>query len=71
MSQLPDNGNNDITECEWVVNLADNAEGTKRVTVRATSEMGAIITAEERFEITAISAYPKVGLLSDRRRFQQ
>lgn len=60
---LPDNGNADITETAWIVNMveADN-ETSFHVTVQATSEQGAIIEAEEKFGedgCYAISAYPK------------
>lgn len=46
---LPDNGNADITETAWIVNMveADN-ETSFHVTVQATSEQGAIIEAEEK-----------------------
>jgi hypothetical protein len=60
VERLPDNGNNDITECEWIVYLDANESGARRVVVKATSEMGAIITAEEELGVTAISARPRL-----------
>ena len=54
--QLPMNGNADIENAEWIVTMQEDDTGSKRVTVKAMSEMGAIIEAEERFGGTAISA---------------
>ena len=59
MEHLPDSGNADIENGEWIVNLEHDDTGSKRVTIQALNEMGAIIEAEERFGGTAISAYPK------------
>lgn len=60
---LPDNGNTDITDCDWIVNMmeADNETGFL-VTVRAVSEQGAILSAEEQYGedgFYGISAYAK------------
>ena len=50
------NENADIENAAWVVNMEEDSGGSKRVTVQALSEMGAIIEAEERFGGVAISA---------------
>ena len=44
-------------ECDWVVNVDDAGSGTgmRRVTVRASSDLGAILRAEELYGVTAIS----------------
>jgi hypothetical protein len=52
MERLPDNGNNDITEAVWFVTFSDGS-CVKQI---ATSEMGAIISAEEEFGGTAVAA---------------
>lgn len=39
--------------------LDANESGARRVVVKATSEMGAIISAEEELGVTAISAKPR------------
>lgn len=56
MEQLPDNGNADIENGTWLVNMKEDGSGSKRVTVKALSEMGAIIEAEDKFGGTAVSA---------------
>ena len=57
MERLPDNGNNDIIDCVWIVNMQEDHSGSKRVRVQAMSEMGALLAAEERFGGVAISAF--------------
>jgi hypothetical protein len=52
MERLPDNGNADITEAVWFVTFSDGS-CLKEI---ATSEMGAIIGAEEKWGGTAVSA---------------
>jgi hypothetical protein len=63
MERLPDNGNIDITDADWCVNMMEaDGETGFRVTVRALNEQGAIISAEEKFGedgCYAISAYLK------------
>jgi hypothetical protein len=41
---------------EWIVNLAPNTNGLKRMRVMALSEQGACMEVEDRFGVTAISA---------------
>lgn len=46
----------DVGEAVWLVTFEPNDSGSERVKVVASSEMGAIIKAEEEFGGTAISA---------------
>jgi hypothetical protein len=64
--QLPMNGCADIENAAWIVNMQGDDGGSRRVTVQALSEMGAIIEAEERFAGTAISARLKAATRDER-----
>ena len=49
----------DVGECDWIVFLDANESGARRVTVKASSELGAILRAEEDLGVIGISARPR------------
>lgn len=41
----------------WIVNVAENSEGIQRIQLQALSEQDACMQVEDRYGVTAISAY--------------